>query len=233
VKILIIRPEPGASRTAKRAEAKGLDSVVAPLFSLEPVEWQPPGADGIDAVMISSPNAARLAGDALRRFTSLPCYAVGEASAEAAEDAGFGLVRSGPSDGQALLEVMAADSIRSAFHPCGRDHIPLSHQQIRIERRVVYASRPAERLSSLAEEAARGGALVLLHSPRAAAEFARLVDTAPVSRASVALAAISAAAAEAAGTGWLLKEVAAAPRDQALLELAAKLCQRMAVRDGK
>jgi uroporphyrinogen-III synthase len=233
VKILILRPEPGASRTAKRAQTMGLDPIVAPLFSVEPVEWQPPGAEGIDAVIITSPNAARLGGDALRGFTALPCYAVGEASAEAAEETGFGLVRPGPSDGQALLEMMVADKVRSAFHPCGRDHNPLLHQAIRIERRVVYASRAAERLPGLAEEAARGRALVLLHSPRAAAEFARLVDTAQVDRPSVSLATISAAAAEAAGTGWLLKEVAAAPRDQALLELAAKLCQRMAERDGK
>ncbi|MEA3064722.1 MAG: hypothetical protein QOJ27_1168, partial [Sphingomonadales bacterium] len=42
---------------------------------------------------------------------------------------------------------------------------------------------------------------------------------------SIRVAAISAAAAEAAGEGWAAKAVAAAPRDQALLELAAKLCK--------
>jgi len=43
-------------------------------------------------------------------------------------------------------------------------------------------------------------------------------------RSSVSVIAISPAAAQAAGDGWALKAVAAAPRDEALLELAVKLC---------
>jgi uroporphyrinogen-III synthase len=56
---------------------------------------------GFDAVMLTSANAARLAGDAMASFTALPCYAVGEASAAAAADAGFADIRVGPSDGAA------------------------------------------------------------------------------------------------------------------------------------
>jgi uroporphyrinogen-III synthase len=65
------------------------------------------------------------------------------------------------------------------------------------------------------------GALALVHSPRAGALLARLV----ADRDAVAVAAISDAASDAAGEGWRAKAVAAAPSDEALLELAAKLCQ--------
>jgi uroporphyrinogen-III synthase len=61
----------------------------------------------------------------------------------------------------------------------------------------------------------------MVHSVRAAERFARLA----AGKGSIRVAAISAAAAEAAGEGWAAKAVAAAPRDQALLELAAKLCK--------
>ena len=44
-------------------------------------------------------------------------------------------------------------------------------------------------------------------------------------RGQIAVAAISAAAAEAAGPGWADMAVAAEPRDEALLELAVQLCQ--------
>jgi uroporphyrinogen-III synthase len=44
-------------------------------------------------------------------------------------------------------------------------------------------------------------------------------------RGALRIAAISAAAAEAAGEGWARKEVAPSPRDEALLEVARALCQ--------
>jgi uroporphyrinogen-III synthase len=72
--------------------------------------------------------------------------------------------------------------------------------------------------------------VALVHSPRAGARLAALAGD----KTAIAVAAISAAAAEAAGDGWAAKAVAAAPRDQALLELAAKLCNHglEAVKDG-
>ena len=43
MKVLILRPQPGADESAARARALGLDPVVAPLFSLRPRSWEPPG----------------------------------------------------------------------------------------------------------------------------------------------------------------------------------------------
>ena len=216
MKVLILRPQPGADETAARARALGLEVVVAPLFAVRPLAWTPPDPAGFDAVMLTSASAARQASDGLTPFKALPCYAVGEATAAAAQEAGFADIRIGPDDGAALLLMMAEDGIASAFHACGEDHLALGHPAIVITRAPVYAAEEADRLP-----VAAGDALALLHSPRAAALFARLAGE----RSRILVAAISARTARAAGEGWRHVAVAARPRDEALLELAAKLCQ--------
>jgi len=52
---------------------------------------------------------------------------------------------------------------------------------------------------------------------------AELVD--PADRATIRIAAISAAAAEAAGEGWQALRIASSPNDAELLALAARLCE--------
>lgn len=219
VDLLILRPRPGADATAARARALGLEPAVAPLFAMRPLAWTaPPGR--FDAVMLTSANAARHAGDGMTPYLALPCYAVGEATATAARATGFVDLRTGPADGAALIALMAAEGVRAALHPCGADHIALP-DSVRIADVPVYASEPVAELPEAARSALADGALALLHSPRAAACFAALVPA----RATIRIAAISAAAAEAAGTGWAAVAVAERPRDEALLELAVKLCQ--------
>jgi uroporphyrinogen-III synthase len=172
-------------------------------------------------VLLTSANGARHAPAGL---SALPCFAVGESTAEAARAAGFADVRTGPSDAAAAAAMMAAAGVRRALHPCGREHLPVEAAGVAIERRVVYAAEPVER------ERLEGPAVAMIHSARAGARFADLAGD----KAAIAVAAISPAAAAAAGEGWAAKAVAAAPRDQALLELAAKLCNHGydVVRDG-
>ena len=198
---------------------------MAPLFAVRSLDWDPDVPVDVDAVMLTSANGARQAGPQLTRFITLPCYAVGETTAAAAERAGFSEIRTGPADGAALVEMAAQEGIRQPLHLCGEDHIPLDHCRLKIVRKIVYAADAVERLPADALDALRGGALPLLHSPRAAALFAALADQAGLDRTGVRIAAISEAAAAAAGGGWESVHHASAPRDDALLELAAKLCK--------
>jgi uroporphyrinogen-III synthase len=222
--LLILRPEPGASRTAARARAAGLEPIVSPLFRLRPLPWQAPAAEGFEAVLLTSANATRLAGDALERYRALPCYAVGEATAEEAAASGFPQVRTGPSDGAAAAAMMRGDGIARALHLCGRDHLDLGGEGLRLERVAVYAADPVPRLEPEAADAIAREAVVLVHSPRAAALLDRLAQE----RSRAVLVAFSDAAAAAAGDGWAECHVASRPRDEALLELAARLCQTAA-----
>jgi uroporphyrinogen-III synthase len=216
--ILILRPQPGADETAARARALGLEPVVAPLFTVRTVKWEmPEGRFG--ALLLTSANGAR---HGLQpELCKKACYAVGEATADAARAAGAREVIAGPSDGAAAVALLAEAGVTRVLHLCGRDHIALTHPQVSIERRIVYAAEAAEALPAEARQALDEGALALLHSPRAAAVFAALV----LNRAGLRIAAISPAAAEAAGQGWAGVHIAAAPRDQALLELAVRLCK--------
>jgi uroporphyrinogen-III synthase len=216
MKVLVLRPQPGADETAARARALGLDPIVAPLFAVRPLAWTAPDPAGFDAVMLTSASAARQASDGLTPYKALPCYAVGEATAAAALEAGFADIRIGPDDGAALLPMMADDGIASALHACAEDHLALGHPAIAVARIPVYAAVAVAGLAVGAEDL-----VALLHSPRAASLFAALAPD----RSRIAIAAISARTARAAGSGWASVAVAARPRDQALLELAAKLCQ--------
>ena len=203
----------------------GLEAHVAPLFMIGPMDWEPPDPTEVDAVVLTSANAARYAGPAAGGFLDARCYVVGETTAAAAKEAGFTNPRTGPSDGAALIEIAAGDGVRRALHLCGRDHIPLQHPRLTLIRRTVYAAEPAADLPQGAVDALGEGAIALLHSPRAATAFASLVDAAGLERLSIRIVAISPAAIAAAGAGWKRAESVAAPRDEALLELAAKLCQ--------
>ncbi|MGS1016183.1 uroporphyrinogen-III synthase [Allosphingosinicella humi] len=223
--LLILRPRPGADASAAAARALGLEPVVAPLFTLVPVAWDPPAPDAVEAVMMTSANAPRLGGAALARFAHLPCYAVGAATAAAARDAGYSRIETGETDGVALVARIVADGVRSVLHFSGRDHVGLAHPDLSILRRVVYAADPVADLPAAAQDALHREACVLLHSPRAAQHFAMLADEAGIARGRIAIVAISAAAARAAGEGWGAMRYAALPRDAAMLELARELCK--------
>lgn len=226
--VLIVRPEPAAHRTAARAATLGLEPIIAPLFAIRALGWDAPAPDAVDAVMLTSASAPLHAGPQLARFRSLCCYCVGAATAAAAKDAGFLDIRTGPSDGAALVELMARDGVQRALHLRGEDHIALPDPGFEIVARDVYAAVAADALPPEARAALTGGALALLYSPRAARLFAELVDGAALARDAVRIAAISPAALAAAGPGWRLAAAAARPSDDALLELAAELCQTAA-----
>jgi uroporphyrinogen-III synthase len=215
-RVLILRPEPGASETAARAEAMGLEPVVRPLFELVPVPWDVLDPRRHDATFFTSANAARLGGEGLGAVAALPAYAVGESTAAALEAAGFANIRTGSADGASLVAAAARAGVRRALHLCGRDNILLRHPDVIVEQRIVYA---ADEVAGPVE--VPRGAVVLLHSPRAAAAFASRC----VERSAVRLAAISPAVAHAAGEGWGAKVTARWPRDEALLEVARALCQ--------
>ena len=44
---------------------------------------------------------------------------------------------------------MAADGVRSAFHPCGRDHLPLKRPGIAVLDVPVYAAEAVDRFPEL------------------------------------------------------------------------------------
>jgi uroporphyrinogen-III synthase len=213
--LLVLRPQPGADATAARAAERGLRAIVAPLFRIVPREWDMPD-EPVDALLITSANGARALDDRLDR--SLPVYAVGEATADAARRAGFGTVTAGPGRIEELVPIIVRDGIRSLLHLAGEDRTAFDPAGLRIETRIVYAAEPVAPPPAF-EPALAEGAVVLLHSTRAARRFRELAG--PAYR----IAAISEAVYAAAGDGWEAIAVADRPTDDALLAVAARLCQ--------
>lgn len=219
-RVLVLRPEPGATATAEKARELGLEPVKVPLFEVEPVAWEPPEPGSFDALLLTSANAVRCAGERLEQLRGLPVHAVGEATAAAARDAGFDIASSGDAGVDRLLGSLEAEL--KLLHLCGEDSKDPAEPRQAITRVVVYRSTALPK-PPLGEAP---GAVALIHSPRAGRRFAELIDHG--SRSGIAIAAISPAAVAAAGNGWAAAEAAEPPTDDALLALAARLCNNSA-----
>ena len=211
--LILLRPEPGASRTAARARALGLDVRLAPLFAVVPVEWTAPDTAEFDALVLTSANAIRHGGEQLRRLLALPVHAVGNATAALARSAGFEV----RSTGDKGSREMALPEGQRLLHLAGRDHVVIAGATTI----PVYEARATDPPPALH---AIDRCVVAVHSPRAGGRLAELVGN----RAGTAIAAISTAAADACGPGWQCVQVAPRPSDEALLALAATLCERLA-----
>ena len=224
--LLILRPEPGASMTAKRAFDEGWRPVVSPIFRIEPIAWaQPPAAD-YDALMVTSANAVRQAGKAIRAYAEIPAYAVGDATARALKAAGFSDIRTGRGDAAIMIEAAAENGVKSALHLAGEDYRDVGHEAIAIDRRIVYRSASLDGFGDKAVAALReSGSVVLLHSGRAAEHFIHLLEATRIPRGRIRIAALAPAILTAAGPGWRRSIAAAKPDDAALLAAAARLCQ--------
>ncbi len=122
-RVLITRPEPGAARTSKRLQALGFKPVCLPLTEIRPTFAELPAGNDFDAVAFPSVNAVRYARPALlRAVASLPAFAVGRATAEAATKAGFKNPTIGPGYGERLATLMAGRLARGTrvVYLCGR-----------------------------------------------------------------------------------------------------------------
>jgi uroporphyrinogen-III synthase len=221
--LIIIRPEPGLSATAAEAEKLGLPIIATPLFKIAPRPWNPPAPDRIDALLIGSANAIRHGGDALDVFREKPVYAVGESTARAAREAGFGIAGTGDGHLQGVLDGLAGQALR-LLRIAGEEHVAVTAPAgIELVTRVAYASVAQPMPDGLAAGLA-AGAVVLLHSAAAARHFASECDRLGVSRSRIVLAALAPRIAEAAGAGWEAVTTASAPADAALLALARDMC---------
>lgn len=214
-RLVVLRPEPGASATMAKARERGLEAVAIPLFVVESASWEAPEPASFDGLLLTSANALRHGGEGLDKLRGLPVYAVGAATAEAAREAGFDIAATGDAGVERLLGSIEPDV--KLMHLCGADrHEPTGPQEI--------TAIPVYRATAIAAPDLSGldGAVALIHSPRAGQRLAELVEE----RGSIAIASMSEAAAEAAGAGWQSVDAADEPTDDALLALAARLCNK-------
>lgn len=188
-----------------------------PLFEVQPVAWDVPPVREYDALIFSSGNAVRNAGEGLKRLRDLPILAVGAATAKAAEDAGLQIAFIGQTNVEALIaEARKADHHRLLWL-AGEDRTIISEPEgVSLDIRVVYKSAALSAPPNF-DTAVSDADVVLLHSPRAAIHFLKLCDNHGLDRSLIAIAALSLQIAESAGSGWKRMMVAAVPNDASLL----------------
>jgi len=168
--VWVTRVQPGADRTADHVRALGAVALVQPLLTIQRLA---PHVDLTDvtALAFTSTNAV-LAFAALSLERSLPVWAVGQATAQAARAAGFGSVASADGDLSALARLIRsrAPAGQAMLHPRAQepagdlgalvgDHAP-------VRGLAVYAAVPTPGPVPTEFD------VVLIHSPRAAQALA-------------------------------------------------------------
>jgi uroporphyrinogen-III synthase len=108
--VLVTRPRPDDEATATALRSRVFDVLRAPMLRFEPVPFHDDADARYGAVIVTSANALRgiaphLAGS---RLLKLPLFAVGEHTASAAREAGFGEVITGKGDAAALRDLVLA-----------------------------------------------------------------------------------------------------------------------------
>lgn len=217
-RIAITRAAPENARTAERVRALGAEPLLAPLIQIIPCGYDT-SVSGAQALVFTSTNGVR-AFPAIRDAQHCIVLAVGEATAEAAREAGLRNVRTAGGDVASLAALAKAelDPARGKLIHIAGDHVAgdlggeLRAAGFTVERRLAYASRAVQTLPD-----AFSGPLdaVLFHSPRAAAIFIAL--GAP-NAAALTAGCFSANVAQAARkTPWKQVVVSPAPREDAFL----------------
>ena len=217
-RLFVFRPEAAAQQTIVRATELGLDAVSIPLFELEPIDWSPQDVGEFDALLLTSANTVKMAGPSLDQYRALPVHAVGEGTAVAARVAGLGVATVGSGGVDSLLAEI--DPQLRLLHLCGEDKREPAIEGRSISSVPIYRAKEKPHVTGL--DRLRDQAAVV-HSPRAARRLADLIK--PADRATIRIAAISEATAQAAGEGWQEVRVASVPRDNELLALCVRLCE--------
>lgn len=216
MRLLVVRPEPGAAATAARLRALGHEPISIPLLATEALDWQPPERPP-EAVIITSAAAVRHAGPAAAALHDVPLFCVGDATAAAARGAGWRDVAVGPGTLQGLIDQLAHAGPRHLLHLAGEDRTPvIIPAALTITTCTLYRAR----LLPLPMLVPVDG--ILLHSPRTARHVAAEWDRLGGRRDRVRLFAISPLALAAAGPGWRGGDAAPSPDDAALLAMLAK-----------
>ena len=236
MRLLVTRPEEDTAPLVAALRAMGHEAVLSPLLTIR-FEQAPviPEKD-YQAVLITSANGARALArqPELAWLRALPVLAVGEASAEAAREAGFLRCEAAEGDVGALAAL-----VRRRLAPQGGPllHVAgsvtagdlkgdLAAHGFEVERVVLYAAVAAPHLPDAAARALRAGELdgALFYSPRTARSFAALIREAGLEQALRPLAAycLSAAVAGALrGLPFRAVPIADEPSQAAMLRLLA------------
>lgn len=222
IPVVVIRPEPGNAATCQAITDAGLKAVASPLFRAVPRDWALPEGR-FAGLLVGSAAVFAHGGPQLRTLREVPVHAVGEATARAAQAAGFAVAAIGSGGLQAIADTLAPGRY---LRLAGEAHVPLSLPAgVSVIDRIVYAVETLPLAEQIAVRLRDNPALVLLHSAEAARHWCAECDRLNLPRHALHIAALAPRIASAAGPNWKSVGIAPFPRDDALLSLARQMCQ--------
>ncbi|MEM8799163.1 MAG: uroporphyrinogen-III synthase [Pseudomonadota bacterium] len=190
---LLTRPHERSLELKATLNARGVDTIISPVLSVETADPPPPGVDP-SALLMTSAAAANACADwqVDPSILALPVFAVGPATEKAAGDAGFTQVITGPRDSAALVdtveqwfrkeragELSQVELLHLHGSVVRSDPLPaLETLGFRISRHLAYRTTEIDHLTPDAEAALEAQKIdvVLLFSPRSAAIFQRTIE---------------------------------------------------------
>ncbi|HBD52958.1 MAG TPA: hypothetical protein DC036_10705, partial [Alphaproteobacteria bacterium] len=109
--IIIIRPEPDASRDVAWLKRYQVPAIAVPVMQAEKRSFDLSDMAALQAVIFTSRHAVAAIADspAIGALRGLPAYAVGRSTAAAARQAGFAEVITGHGGGSGLVPLLVAD----------------------------------------------------------------------------------------------------------------------------
>ncbi|MBL6942030.1 MAG: uroporphyrinogen-III synthase [Rhodospirillales bacterium] len=230
MRLMITRPLEDAEPLAAELAALGVETVIEPLLSIELTAADIPDLTGVQGLLLTSANGVR-AFAALSPERHLPVYAVGDATARTALQAGFEKITSAAGDVTTLAELVQqkcqpGDGV--LLHVAGSKvagdlaaMLALSGYQY--HRVQLYHASKATSLSPGGLDALKKGDIdgVVLYSPRTAGSFVDLLEKAGAADCAKQLNVYclsDAVAARAGALGWARMVVAASPDQVALIK---------------
>ncbi|MEQ1943622.1 uroporphyrinogen-III synthase [Mesorhizobium sp. VNQ89] len=132
-RVLVTRPEPGASETTRRLETLGFQPIKLPLQETRPLPVDDSAfPEDVSIVVIPSASAVHHSSRGLlNKWADIPCLAVGQATARVARAAGFTQVREGGGDAESLADDIIANRPAGVVgYMCGKVRRPVFEQRL-------------------------------------------------------------------------------------------------------
>jgi len=182
--LLVTRPFPGGQKTVASLMALGHQPMAVPLFSKRILPFDFPSPHHMVATIFTSANGVKavLSGDIEIGHQLLPCFTVGDTTAQFAENNGFHNVINAKGSSKELIDMIKKMGLGGTyFYPCAIDRKPdieeaFRDTEVTIELAPVYEMVPTKALPNpiVSRLAARNVDGVMLYSQRAAEHFAKL-----------------------------------------------------------
>lgn len=235
MRLIITRPKEDAEPLARALAALGVETLIEPLLSIELDDKATPDLAGVQALLVTSANGVR-AFAAISAKRDIPVFAVGDASARTAREAGFERVESASGDVEALAGLVAeklgpdngvllhiagskvAGDLAGALGKAGYDY-----RRIQLYHAARAKSLSAEGLTAIKDGNVQG---VVVYSPRTAESFVDLIekaDAGPSLRSMSVICLSAAVAARLDGLEWGRIIVARTPDQAALIRCIQEL----------